>query len=159
MPTYDHIASTYGPAIERLARGYELDPERRRELVQDVHVALWRSLGSFDGRCSERTWVYRVAHNVGCSHVRTAKRAVAEVTLEEHGTTASFEAELARRQGVQRALALVHALRPLDRQIVLSWLDGLEVAEIADVTGLSAANVSTRLYRAKALLRRRGGEG
>lgn len=158
MPTYDTIAAAWSPAIERLARGYERDPERQRELVQEIHVALWRSLAGWDGRCAERTWVYRVAHNVGVSHIRSARRVGQEVALDDDAVTPSFEAELGRRQGLERAMALVHALPPLDRQIVLSWLEGLEPAEIASVTGLSAPNVSTRLYRAKALLAQRGGE-
>jgi RNA polymerase sigma-70 factor (ECF subfamily) len=47
-------------------------------------VALWRSFGSFDGRCSLRTWVYRVAHNVATSQViRRRGRAPALVGLDE----------------------------------------------------------------------------
>lgn len=157
MPSYPDIAAAWGPAIERLARGYELDPERRQDLVQEIHVALWRSLARFDGRCSERTWVYRIAHNVGVSHVRTHRRDVRTADLDpDHPIDQDLEAELDRRSGVARAMALVHALKPLDRQLVLAWLDGLEPAEIALITGLSAANVSTRLYRARTLLTRRG---
>ncbi len=43
--------------------------DKRRDLLQEIHVALWRSLARFDGRCSMRTWVYRVAHNIATSHV------------------------------------------------------------------------------------------
>jgi RNA polymerase sigma-70 factor (ECF subfamily) len=46
-----------------LARVYKAQAEARRDLVQDIHVALWRNLAVFDGRCSLRTRVYRVAHN------------------------------------------------------------------------------------------------
>ena len=41
---YERIAADYGVALERLARGYERDPERRRDLLQEVHIAVWRSL-------------------------------------------------------------------------------------------------------------------
>lgn len=56
---YLEAAALYGAALERMARAYEADPSRRQDLLQDVHVALWRSLLTFDGRCSLRTWVYR----------------------------------------------------------------------------------------------------
>jgi RNA polymerase sigma-70 factor (ECF subfamily) len=57
---YQEAADSYGAALERLASGYEANPDRRRDLVQEIHLALWRSFGSFDARCSLRTWVYRV---------------------------------------------------------------------------------------------------
>jgi RNA polymerase sigma-70 factor (ECF subfamily) len=60
---YEQAAAAYGAALERLARAYEAEPESRRDLMQDIHVALWRSFELFDSRCSIRTWVYRVAHN------------------------------------------------------------------------------------------------
>ncbi|HEX4134638.1 MAG TPA: sigma factor [Bryobacteraceae bacterium] len=70
----------------RLARAYEADPDRRSDLLQEMHVELWRSMASFDHRCSLRTWVYRVVHNVGASHVirsrRAAERLVALETLD-----------------------------------------------------------------------------
>jgi len=59
---YLEAAALYGAPLERMARAYEADPSRRQDLLQDVHVAIWRSLLIFDGRCSLRTWVYRVAH-------------------------------------------------------------------------------------------------
>jgi RNA polymerase sigma-70 factor (ECF subfamily) len=61
---YSAAAMEHGAALQRLARATEANPERRRDLLQDMHVALWRSFAGFDGRCSVRTWVYRVAHNV-----------------------------------------------------------------------------------------------
>ena len=66
---YEEAGQTFGQALERLAHAYEADADLRRDLLQEIHVALWRSFGSFDGRCSLRTWVYRVAHNVGASHI------------------------------------------------------------------------------------------
>ena len=54
---YALAARSLGPAVERLARAYEADADRRRDLVQEIHLALWRSLAGFDGRCSLRTWV------------------------------------------------------------------------------------------------------
>ena len=47
---YAEANSAHGAVIQRLARGYESDPEWRRDLLQEMHVELWRSLKSFDGR-------------------------------------------------------------------------------------------------------------
>ena len=71
---YSNAARRYGAAIERLARGYEADAELRRDLVQEIHAALWRSYSYFEGQCSERSWVYRIAHNVAVSHLIARQR-------------------------------------------------------------------------------------
>ncbi|MFZ0806863.1 MAG: sigma factor, partial [Candidatus Sulfotelmatobacter sp.] len=61
---YREATAGFGGAICRLARAYEADREKQRDLLQEIHLELWQSLEDFDGRCSLRTWVYRIAHNV-----------------------------------------------------------------------------------------------
>ena len=82
---YEQAAAEYGAALARLARGYEADPDKRRDLLQEIHIALWRSFEGFAGLCSLRTWVYRVAHNTATSHVIRQRGARNEllVGLEE----------------------------------------------------------------------------
>jgi len=84
-PAYDlykEAIEQFGPAMELFARAYEAAPEKRRDLVQDIHLAIWRSFHKFQMRCSLRTWIYRVAHNTGATHVYQQKRRSAE-TLDE----------------------------------------------------------------------------
>jgi RNA polymerase sigma-70 factor, ECF subfamily len=152
---YEQAAAEYGPALARLARGYEADPEKRRDLLQEIHIALWRSFEGFDQRCSLRTWVYRVAHNTATSHVIHQRRSRPQllVSLEEVESL-PIEPETDRNVALNRLTDLIQRLRPLDRQVILAWLDGMEAAEISELTGLSSGNVATRVYRIKALLAR-----
>jgi RNA polymerase sigma-70 factor (ECF subfamily) len=160
---YAGAAATYGAALERLARAYEADPDRRRDLAQEIHVALWRSFGAFDGRCSQRTWVYRVAHNVATSHVLKARRAGSArfTTLDELSAVApdNPEAEVGARHAMARLMALVHALAPADRQVVLLYLEDLDAAAIGEVTGMTRGAVAVKVHRLKAVLTRRFHEG
>ena len=71
---YLEAVETYCPALSRLARAYEADDDKRRDLLQEIHFQLWRSLQRFDGRCSMRTWIYRTAHHVAASHVLRERR-------------------------------------------------------------------------------------
>lgn len=71
---YEQVAADYGSALERLARAYELEPETCRDLLQEIHLRLWCSFALFDQRCSLRTWIYRVAHNVATEHVIRQRR-------------------------------------------------------------------------------------
>jgi RNA polymerase sigma-70 factor, ECF subfamily len=156
---YHNAAQTYGAALERLARAYEADADLRRDLLQEIHVALWRSLQGFDGRCSLRTWVYRVAHNVAATHVLRQKRiSLSLVGLEELENLpdeASGQQAADRSHALDRLLKLIQRLNPLDRQVILAYLEGFDAASIGEITGLSASNVATKIHRIKNLLARR----
>ncbi len=155
---YAQTAATYGTALERLARAYEPDADRRRDLLQEIHLALWRSFAGFDGRCSLRTWVYRIAHNTATSQVlRRKASAPTLVGLDELEAQADEDphAIVDERHAMDRLLRLIHRLRPVDRQIILLYLEGLDAASIGEITGISARNVATKVHRIKAILKRR----
>jgi len=161
---YLEAASAYGAALDRLASAYEADADKRRDLLQEVHLALWRSLGSFEGRCSLRTWVFRVAHNAATSYVigQRRSRASSWLSLEEVAAVpdpAEGERATGRRQAVDRLLALIQQLKPLDRQVILSYLEGLDAVATAEITGISPGNVATKIHRIKNLLAQRFHEG
>lgn len=145
---YRQVHAEYGDCLRRLARGYEFDPDRQRDLLQEMHIELWRSLKNFDGRCSMRTWVYRVANNVGADHL-TKRRKSLERFVELDALSIEPRCAGAERQSrLTELYALIDRLEPLDRQIVLLYLEGETAAAIAEVTGLSASNISTRIHRA-----------
>jgi RNA polymerase sigma-70 factor (ECF subfamily) len=124
---YEEAVATYGAALVRLARAYEGDSDRRRDLLRDIHLALWRRLVRFDGRCSLRTWVYRVAHNTATSQViRRRSRAPALVRLDEldavaadAGDADAVEPDIDDQRALERLLQLIQRLKPLDRQVIL----------------------------------------
>lgn len=161
---YAAAAAEYGAALERLARAYEADPDQRRDLMQEIHVALWRSFGRFDGRCSLRTWTYRVAHNVAASHAVRRRRLRLDrlASLEEIAEAAGAddpEATTGERQVMGRLMALIGQLKPTDRQVMLLYLEELDAASIAEVTGLSAGAVAVKVHRLKSVLARRFYQG
>jgi RNA polymerase sigma-70 factor (ECF subfamily) len=159
---YLDAAAEFGPALDRLARGYEADPDLRRDLRQEIHVQLWRSLARFDGRCSLKTWVYRVAHNVAATHVLKRKSKVQLVGLEELETAAATddpEAAAAERHALDRLQALIRSLKPPDSQIMLLYLEGFDADAIGEVTALSPGAVAVKIHRIKAVLAERFHQG
>ena len=160
---YREAAGSYGAAMERLARAYEADPDRRRDLVQEIHIAIWRSFAAFDRRCSTRTWVYRVAHNAATAYVIRQQRNNAPlVSLEDldqlPGSDAG-EASADRSRALERLLQLIQRLKPLDRQVILSYLEDMDAAAIGEITGISARNVATKIHRIKHILTRQFHQG
>jgi len=160
---YREAADAYSSSLDRLARAYELDPEIRRDLLQDIHLHLWRSLANFDRRCSLRTWVYRVAHNVATGHVirrrRIRDRLVSIENLETMPGSDQGELAASQTEALERLSMLIQRLKPLDRQIIVSYLEGMDAGSIGEITGLSPANISMKVYRIKNILRRWFGEG
>lgn len=161
---YQETATTYGAALQRLAQAYERNEDTRRDLLQDIHIALWRSFEGFDGRCSLRTWVYRVAHNVAASHVirqqRTNSRSfVGLEELENMPDTREARSASDRHEALGQIQALIERLKPLDRQVMLCYLEGMDAASIGEMSGISSGNVATKIHRIKSILVRQFHEG
>jgi RNA polymerase sigma-70 factor (ECF subfamily) len=154
---YEQAMTAYEAALGRLARAYEADPDKRRDLIQDIHLALWRSFASFEGRCSLRTWIYRVAHNTATSYVVRQRRFSPQTLfsledIEAAADTSNQERETDERLVLERLLALVHQLNAIDRQIMLMYLEDCDAASIGEVTGLAAGHVRVQIHRIKRIL-------
>jgi RNA polymerase sigma-70 factor, ECF subfamily len=154
---YSDAVRQYGRDIARFVAGYERDSPARQELLQEVHLALWQSFSGFAHQCSLRTWVYRVAHNVGVSHIQRSMRRLDldAASLEDVEAQIDASADMGltdRRLDLERIMALVHGLAGIDREVMLLYLEDLDAASIAEVTGLSARNVATKVHRIKSLL-------
>jgi RNA polymerase sigma-70 factor, ECF subfamily len=163
---YRQVRAEYQEAIGRLARAYEANPEQCADLIQEIHIAIWRSLKNFDGRCALRTWVYRVAHNTAASHVTRAFRFKRHlvVTLDELATSPEAtdpqpEDAAGHDHALERVLLLIHRLEPIDRQVMVCYLEGLDGSAISEIVGISTAAVAMKIHRAKTLLARQFHEG
>lgn len=153
---YTEVADQFAHAMQRLARATEAHAERRRDLLQDMHVQLWKSLDAFDGRCSLKTWVYRVIHNTAASHVsREVRRSAEQADLVEAEHVPDFS-DLHKMIERDDALAKLHdwirKLKTSDRQILTLYLEDLSAAEISEITGLKSGAIATRISRLKTKL-------
>lgn len=128
-------------ALERLARRYA-GPEDWRDLVQEMHLQLWRSFESFDGRSSRSTWVYRIALNTALGHVRKPRRAHLPLdAAPEAGCSGDARDPMAV---LDEFLA---SLDPVARSLLLLDLEGLPREQIAEVLGLTPNAVAVRMTR------------
>ena len=155
---FDRILSEYGPAISRLAFSYEAVAGVREELVQEIALAIWQALPHFRGECSERTFIYRIAHNRGLSHVW--KRRPPHQPLEDLGESDQPvdprphpEEQAALTDQRARLIAAIQSLPVAHRQMIALMLEGLSHAEMAEVTGITENNVAVRLNRARKMLK------
>jgi RNA polymerase sigma factor (sigma-70 family) len=160
---FDRILGEHGAAISRLAFGYETVASVREELVQEIALAIWQALAHFRGDCSERTFVYRIAHNRGISHVW--KRRPPHQPLEEIEESDQPidprphpEEQVAQTGQRVRLMSAIQSLPVAQRQMIVLMLEGLSYAQMAEVLGITENNVAVRLNRARKMLKDALGE-
>jgi RNA polymerase sigma factor (sigma-70 family) len=151
----EHVVERFGPAIQRMLPAYEQDSAARQDLRQEVLVALWRALPGFRGDGSLRAFVHRVAHNAALRYRRDRARSRRRTDrAAEHPVTPApaVDERVEQRQTLARLHAHVRTLPDVDRQLLLLYLEGVPGSEIAEITGLSRTNVTTRVGRLRARL-------
>lgn len=149
--------------VLKVAAAYARGVHDRDDLAQEIAVQLWRSFGRFDERRAKfSTWMYRVALNVAISQLRQARRGGADrlepldAALRGHivDVDAAPHEAAERNERVTVLRAFIDGFNPLDRALVLLYLDDRGYAEIAEVLGISETNVATKLNRIKQKLRK-----
>ncbi len=131
---------------------FSKDEEEVADLFQDILVNLWNGFAKFRGDSSERTWIYRVALNTCISAERKKKRKGETVPLDMNINL--FDDSVEDMKQVRMLQNRISRLGPFDRAIVLLWLENMSYDEIGAVVGISAKNVSVRLFRIKEQLKK-----
>jgi RNA polymerase sigma factor (sigma-70 family) len=152
---FDRLLAANGPALKRLAASYTNTATDRDDLLQEIALAIWQALPRFRGECSERTFLFRIAHNRAVAHlVRTRSQPPASgEAIEVHDPAPDPESGLAREQRAERLRRVIRGLPVAYRQVITLTLEGLGYGEIAEVLGISESNVGARLTRARQILR------
>jgi RNA polymerase sigma-70 factor, ECF subfamily len=138
------ILLSHGAALWRIARAYGDADGEAEDLHQEILLQLWRSLSSYRGDAAPGTWTYRVALNTALAwRRRNARRLRTESAPRNHvGASAGEPRSEAAILG-----DFLGVLSPVDRSVLILYLEGLVYQEIGEVTGLSAGAVGVRLHR------------
>jgi RNA polymerase sigma-70 factor (ECF subfamily) len=142
--------------VFKVANSYARDPEDRADLAQEITAQLWRAWGSYDPGRPLATWMYRIALNVGISHLRgRSRRDAHHVPLDDSLQDIGFDAGADHEAGqaLQRLQQVIARLEPLDRALMLLYLDERSQRDIADILGIGESNVSTKIARLKQRIR------
>jgi len=150
---FERLFAANGAALQRLAASYARTPADRDDLLQEIGIALWRALPGFRSECSERTFLFRIAHNRCITHAARRRDTVsiddADLSGAQMTTAAAAETEAAADEERRRLLDAVRQLPLIYREVTVLVLEGMKYQEIADVVGISESNVGVRLNRAR----------
>ena len=126
------------------------DKDEAADLFQDVLINLWKGIGKFRNDSEISTWVYRVSLNT-CISADRKKRKMPTTRLDMNIDL--FDDDDTDSRQIQVLRQRIQRLQPLDRAIVLLWLESLSYQEIADIVGLTPKNISVRLTRIRLQLK------
>lgn len=129
---------------------FSQDQDEVADLYQECLINLWHGLPHLDAGGNVRGWVYRVCLNT-CISCRRKRRSRHTVPLTMDVTP--FDAADRRPSQVSQLHSRIGRLQPFDRAIVLLWLENMPYDEIGAILGITAKNVSVRLYRIKEQLK------
>jgi RNA polymerase sigma factor (sigma-70 family) len=163
MALFEVLIRRYNALLYKIARSYDFDHEQSKDLLQETHIAAYQSLDKFEGRSSYKTWIAKIMVNkclyklsYGSNKYETSHFIVDE-KAEPMFTSKKENTE---KQVLNNELS--HILeKSLERipvhyrtVFLLREVEGLNVAETAEMLNLTAVNVKVRLNRAKNLLQR-----
>ncbi len=152
------VVRHYDPALRRLAYRVLGSPERMDDALQEAYVKAFRALPRFRGQSQLGTWLHRIVFNACLDELRRMHDDVVPLddAPEALVATGDHADVVAGRQRLEQALA---ALAPHDRAaVVLVDGQGFDYRAAAEVLGIPAGTVASRLNRARATLRRALGE-
>lgn len=153
---FSELLERHRGIVFKVANSYAWHSDDRAELSQEIATQLWRAFPGYDPERSFSTWMYRVALNVGISHLRrdSQRQQHSEPIDDElHDVADECTADPAEQHQLGQLQRVIAALDPLNRALMLLYLEERSNREIGDILGLSESNVSTKISRLKQRIR------
>ena len=154
----EELVTTYGNRAYRLAMwitGKEQDAE---EAVQDAFLSVIHKIDTFRGDSAFGSWIHRIVSNAAYTKVRRGQQTIGEIAADEDAMDWSSTIDDPAVQSELR-IVLSSAISELPVHyravFVMSDVEGMSMAEIADGLGLTVATAKARVHRARLLLRSR----
>jgi len=160
-PLYELIVKRFNPTLYKIGRSYNFNHQDTQDLMQDSFIDAYKNLKQFEGRAHFKTWIIRIMLN-NCYRKKEKLSFKNELTTDfnENAKPMFSNTQYNAVNNIQnRELGHIieNALATIteDYRIVFSLreINGLNVAETAELLGISEANVKVRLNRAKTILR------
>lgn len=144
------IVKEHKDTIYMVCYMFSKDSQEVQDLYQECLINLWKSISSFEGRSNIRTWIWRVSLNTCISMDRKKRRGDAmplEIDIDLYNDTDH------ETKQIKMLHERINKLGPFDRAIIMLWLENMSYDEIGAIVGISAKNVSIRLFRIKEQLK------
>lgn len=140
--------------LYKMIRLYADNKEDQKDLYQEIVYQLWKGFNTFRGDAKVSTWIYRIALNTALVHLKSKKRKGHKTSLDGIVLVdENYDPILEER--LKTLYTSIKTLGEVDKGIIFLFLEGKKYEEIADITGISASNVGTRMARIKEKLNKK----
>jgi len=164
--SYDKLLKENKDRIFNLLFRLTGDHHTAEDLFQETFLRAYKGLGRYEGKSKPSTWIYSIALNIYRDHYRRSRKSRHDIRIEDAelfpsaDSGGSPEEAFLMKEEREELQALLVSLRPALRvPVVLFYIEGLAVEEIAMVTERSEPSIKTALHRARTLLKAKlGGE-
>ena len=152
---FERLLQSHRGIVYKVAGLYSRTPSDRDDLAQEICLQLWRAFPKYDPQRKFSTWMYRVALNVAISHTRrmSAKAGQFEPLELFHLETLSADESEGKHAQVEALQSFIAKLEPLNRALMLLYLEDHSYADMAAILGISESNVATKINRIKNTLK------
>jgi len=148
---FQTVVDQHKKILYKVCNSYCRNRDDRDDLAQEIIIQLWRSFGKFDERFS--TWIYRIALNVAISFYRRENTRTRYVISDEQHLLEAIDEAKDQPEEIRFLYEFIDGLDPLNKALVLLYLDGNNYQEIAEVLGISETNVATKISRLKSKMK------
>lgn len=131
--------------INRLCLAFARKSSTYDDLRQDVLTNIWRGMHTYRGDSSWTTWIYRIVLNTCVSTVRKENRHSQNISIDSIIDIPDTD----NANDIEHLYRLITLLPPIDRSLILLWLDERPYEEIAEIMGMPRNTVASRISRAK----------
>ncbi|MDE6153757.1 MAG: sigma-70 family RNA polymerase sigma factor [Muribaculaceae bacterium] len=146
---FDTILAEYGPMVDKVCYMYGANEEQRKDLYQECMANVWQGLRNFRGDAKLSTWLYRACINTCITCYRRSRN---EDVVPIDSAVQLAADESSRPDDLKEMYRLISCLTPVEKAIIMMWLDEKSYEEISEVTGMPRNTVASRLRRIKSKL-------
>lgn len=143
--------------IYKVAHSYGKNAADRQDLIQEIILQLWKAFPKYDPQYKLSTWAYRIALNVSISFYRREKKRASTTSLDTHAflEIVDNKEDTSELEGqIQLLYRFINELKPLNKALMILYLDEKSHEEIATILGISKTNVATKIGRIKLQLKK-----
>ncbi len=152
VDAFVHIVRRYEQMIFSIVNKIVINEQDAEDVVQEVFIKVYQSLGKFRHDSQFSTWLFRIAYNTTISHVRKSKM---HQTFDDDIFDKLPETEIDDSlEGVRKEELLqyldniLHELNPADALLItMFYMNNQNIQEISNISGLSTTNVKVKLHR------------
>jgi RNA polymerase sigma factor (sigma-70 family) len=155
QPGFLELVETNKRIIFKICNSYCRNISDREDLAQEIIFQLWKSWNTYDSSYKLSTWIYRIALNVAISFYRKEQKNAETFPIGDHLFEIADDLQEGLNENLNALQQFINELKPLDRALMILYLEEKSHQEMAEIMGITSTNVATKIGRIKEQLKQK----